>query len=101
MLALVLNGLRPCQGALTTLLGSFNLLGQLGLLLLEKSKHLLHLAPEVRLSLEFIMSAPNTLFGHKNLLGDMYETTRGLHKEYILKELKCRWNGTHHCEVPL
>ena len=84
MLALVLNlslsGLKPRQGALTAFLKSFKLLGQLGLLLLDRPKRLLHLAPEVRLSLKFIMNAPNALFGHKNLLGDLHETTRGLHK---------------------
>ena len=58
-----------------TLLRSFKLLSQLGILLLDKPKLLLHLAPEVRLSLELIMSTSKALFGHENLLGNLHETT--------------------------
>ena len=65
------------------MLGSFELLGQLRLLLLDRPKRLLHLAPEIRLGLEFIMSASNAFFNHKDLFSDLYETTRRLHKEYI------------------
>ena len=56
---------------------SFKLLGQLGLLLLDRPKHLLHLAPEIILGLKFIMSTSDALFGHKDLLSDLHETTRG------------------------
>ena len=89
VLSLGLSGFKSRQGALTILLRSFKLLGQLGLLLLDRPKRLLHLTLEVRLSLKLIMSAPNAFFSHKNVLGDLYETTRGLHKEYILRKLKC------------
>ena len=75
VLALGLSCLKSCQGALATLLICFELLGQLGLLLLDRSKRFLHLMPEVGLSLELIMSASDALFGHENLLGDLHETT--------------------------
>ena len=72
---LVLSGLKPRQGALKIVLKSFKLLGQLGLLLLDKPKHLIHLAPEIILGLKFIMSTFDALFGHKNLLGDLHKRT--------------------------
>ena len=75
VLSLDLSDLKSCTGALTTLLRSFKLLDQLGLLLLDRPKRFFHLAPEVRLSLELIISASNALFGHENLLGDLHETT--------------------------
>ena len=70
-----LSHLKPRQGTLTTLLRRFELLGQLGLLFLDRPKRLLHLLPEVGLSLKLIMSASDAFFGHKNLLGDLHKTT--------------------------
>ena len=75
VLGLGLSGLKSRQGTLTTLFRSFKLFDQLGLLLLDRPKRLLHLVPEVRLSLKLIMSASNALFDHKNLLGDLHKTT--------------------------
>ena len=57
----------------------FKVLGQLILLLLGGPKRPFHLAPEVRLGLEFIVGAPNAFFGHEDLLSDLHKTTRGLH----------------------
>ena len=75
VLGLGLNYLKPRQGALATLLRRFELLDQLGLLFLDRPKRLLHLIPEVGLSLKLIMSASDAFFGHKNLLGDLHKTT--------------------------
>ena len=75
VLSLGLSDLKSRQGALANLLRSFKLLGQLGLLLLDRPKRFLHLALEVRLSLELIMSTSNALFNHENLLDDLHKTT--------------------------
>ena len=70
------------------MLRCFELLGQLILLLLGKPKRPLHLAPEVRLGLEFIVGAPNAFFGHEDLLSDLHKTTRGLHLKSHVNEKK-------------
>ena len=68
------------------MLGGFELLGQLSLLLLNRPKRLLHLTPEVRLGLKFIVGASDAFFGHEDLLSDlhkMHKTIRGLHIKSI------------------
>ena len=68
----------------------FELLGQLILLLLGGPKRPFHLAPEVRLGLEFIVGAPNAFFGHEDLLGNLHKTTRGLHLKNARKFKKIK-----------
>ena len=68
------------------MLGGFELLDQLGLLLLDRPERLLNLVTEIRLGLEFIMGVSNAFFGHKDLLSDLHKTTRGLHLKNI-----CEW----------
>ena len=65
------------------MLRGFELLGQLSLLLLDRSKRLLHLASEVRLDLEFIVGAFDAFIDQEDLLSDLHKTTRGLHIKNI------------------
>ena len=83
VLSLSLDSLKPYQCALTFVIGGFELLDQLSLLLLDRPERLLHLAPEIRLNLEFIVGVSDAFFGHKDLLSDLHKTTKELHIENI------------------
>ena len=83
VLSLPFHGLQTRLDAMASLDGLPKFLKQPRLLLLSGPKSLLDLETRVDLNSDFIMSVPNPLLCHKNLLGDLHENSKGIIYVYV------------------
>ena len=78
VLSLPFRGLQTCLGTLASLDSFLKPLRKLRLFLFNGSKSLLRFKVGVGLSLNLVTDVPNSLFGHINLLGNLYKSGKGL-----------------------